>query len=67
MQRVERRWTKKKEIRYLFPFDKAELLLFWLVSRFLGLVIVRFQEQIQLENHQFYLLYEVTTNFKGTA
>ena len=28
MQRVERRWTKKKEeIRYLFPLDKAELLL----------------------------------------
>lgn len=28
MQRLERRWTKKKkEIRYLFPFDKAELLL----------------------------------------
>lgn len=28
MQKVERRWTKKKEeIRYLFPFDKAELLL----------------------------------------
>lgn len=43
---------KKKKFANCFPSTKQSY--FSLVSRFLGLVIVRFQEQTQLGNHQLY-------------
>lgn len=62
MQRVERRRTKKN--RYLFPSDKAELIL---VSFSFAWFSYRAFEALQSGIHQFYLLYEVITNFKCTA
>ena len=50
--RTEVEEKKKKKFVTCFPSTKQSY--FWLLSRFLGLVIVRFQEQIQLGNPQLY-------------